>query len=31
MEERKFLQRYLKMIGIQDFEIKSEWLVFNIE
>lgn len=31
MEERKFLQRYLKMIGIQDFEIKNEWLVFNIE
>lgn len=31
IEERKFLGEYLRMLGIQDFEIKSEWLVFNIE
>jgi nuclear transport factor 2 (NTF2) superfamily protein len=31
IQEREFLQKYLKMLGIQDFEIKSEWLVFNIE
>lgn len=31
IEERKFLGEYLRMLSIQDFEIKSEWLVFNIE
>lgn len=30
IEERKFLQRYLKMLGIQDFEIKSSWIVFKV-
>ncbi|MDU3410026.1 hypothetical protein [Clostridium sp.] len=31
IEERKFLGEYLRMLGIQEFEIKSEWFVFNIE
>ena len=31
MQEEKFLNRYLKMLGIQDFEIKNEWIVFNIK
>lgn len=31
LEERKLLGGYLRMLGIQDFEIKSEWIVFNIE
>lgn len=30
MQEREFLSNYLRMLGIQDFEIKSEWIVFNI-
>ncbi|KQC91317.1 hypothetical protein AM596_15420 [Clostridium perfringens CP4] len=31
IQEEKFLNRYLKMLGIQDFEIKNEWIVFNIK
>ncbi|MDM0587737.1 hypothetical protein QTH25_13250 [Clostridium perfringens] len=31
MQEEKFLNRYLKMLEIQDFEIKNEWIVFNIK
>lgn len=31
INERYFLGGYLKMLGIQDFEIKSEWLVFNMD
>lgn len=30
IKERQLLGEYLKMLGIQDFELKSEWLVFNI-
>lgn len=31
MQERNFLSGYLRMLGIQDFEIKNEWIVFNLK
>lgn len=31
MQEEKFLNRYLRMLGIQDFEIKNKWIVFNLK
>ncbi|MDK0621559.1 hypothetical protein P5E90_12015 [Clostridium perfringens] len=31
MQEEEFLNGYLRMLGIQDFEIKNEWIVFNIK
>lgn len=31
INERELLSRYLRMLGIQDFEIKSEWIIFNIK
>lgn len=31
MKELKYLESYLRLLGIQSFEVKSEWLVFNIK
>lgn len=31
MQEEKILNSYLRMLGIQDFEVKSEWIIFNIK
>lgn len=30
IQERKFLEKYLKIIGIQDFELKNEYIIFKI-
>lgn len=31
IKERQLLENYLHMMGIQSFEVKSDWLVFKIE
>lgn len=31
IEEKEYLESYLRFFDIQSFEIKSEWLVFNIK
>lgn len=31
MKELKYLENYLRLLDIQSFEVKSEWLVFKIK